>query len=787
MSNSTPDHALNYAQQGVLINYSRGKNKFDNCPDQRASNSFDGFEKAVISDLSPEKGLAFICSPLQSGPHYQKPEKHPGEASWRLKDYALPRQFLPFDFDGFSGPESFTALQEYLHRYRGFGYTTASHKDIAPRARAILLASRPVSREEGIAVCLSIQTQISSQLGDCSVIFDESVYRGEQPIYTPVTTSDIFHFNGSAVDVEAHLGLVQAPMRSTKDTGLAAAISGGLGGHVVPERVGEGDRNKEVLAHVGYLRKRGVPEDLIAEQAKDFNAARCEPPLDDDEVVSIVSRYEEQATTPAIDLAPDEWPEPQEIKAALSAVPEFDLDLLPDVFKAYVADASELMQSPPEFIAVPLMVGAAATLGNQWAIAPKARDLSWMVPPVLWGAIIGRPGTKKSPCMNKALAPLLEIETKLADAHTQRLQKYQSDKLLHEALLKKAQTQAAKTGTVPSLSLPPEEPQPERLMTNDTTVQKLSDILRGSPRGVAVVRDELVGLLEGLDATTQDGARAFYLTAWNGNQPYRVDRIGRGSFVIPRLSVCVLGGMQPGKLQNYVRQATRGGNGDDGLMQRFQLLVWPDVSPDWVDVDRHHDQQAFDDVMATFTRLRDLMPTDVNAKTEIFGDVAYLKFDTQAQAHYNEARKWFEVPVRSGALSPTLEAHFSKYPSMIAALALVIHLVDGGYGPVNLDATKKAVAWAKYLARHAKRAYGAADNSAARSAKALADKITKGALKSGFTVRDVKRKGWQNITKDDDARAAMEWLVDANWIVGEDKKGSGRPTTVYTINPKAPG
>jgi hypothetical protein len=355
--------------------------------------------------------------------------------------------------------------------------------------------------------------------------------------------------------------------------------------------------------------------------------------------------------------------------------------------------------------------------------------------------------------------------------------------LLHDALLKKAQAQAAKTGTVPSLPLPPEEPQPERLMTNDTTVQKLSDILRGSPRGVAVVMDELVGLLEGLGATGQEGARAFYLTAWNGNQPYRVDRIGRGSYVIPRLSVCVLGGMQPGKLQNYVRQATRGGNGDDGLMQRFQLLVWPDVSSDWVDVDRAPDQQAFDDVMTTFARLRDLTPTDVNAKTDIFDDVAYLKFDDQAQILFNRARKLLETKVRSGEFHSVMEAHLSKYPAMIAALALVIHLVDGGVGPVTLHAMSKAAVWACYLSQHAERAYGAANNAGTQSAKALADKLTQAAFKSSFTVRDVKRKGWQHLATDDDVRAALECLVDANWVVGEDKKGTGRPTTVYTINP----
>ncbi|MBT4934458.1 MAG: DUF3987 domain-containing protein [Rhodospirillaceae bacterium] len=792
------------------MRFSRGVSRFDNCPEQRSSNSFDEFEKAVISDLSPEKGLSFICSPLQCGIHYQNPEKYPGEATWRLKNYALSRQFLAFDFDGFSSPETFDAVRVFMQRYRGFCYTTATHTEEKPRARVILLVSRPMSRDECEKVSETLEAEIELSVGPGWVKFDSSVYRGEQPIYTPVVGTKTFSFQGKAVEVDTLLNISQrrktaiqfggstvdgdgllrtAPPRemSARSAELLAAMGGGIGGYDLPDRVDEGDRNSGILAHVGHLRGRGVPEDLIPDMALDFNRSRCSPPLDDDEVLDIVSRYEKQASSPVGNLSPDDWPEPKEIKAALSVVPKFDVDILPNVLKPYVVDASELMQSPPEFIAVPLMVGAAATLGNQWAIAPKAKDLSWKVPPVLWGAIVGRPGTKKSPCMNKALFPLLEIETKLADAHTQRLQKHQSDKLLHDALLKKAQTQAAKTGTVPSLSLPPEEPQPERLMTNDTTVQKLSEILRGSPRGVAVVRDELVGLLEGLDATSQEGARAFYLTAWNGNQPYRVDRIGRGSFVIPRLSVCVLGGMQPGKLQNYVRQATRGGNGDDGLMQRFQLLVWPDVSPDWVDVDRRHDQKAFDDVLAAFTRLRDLTPADVNAKTEIFGDVAYLKFDTQAQAHYNEARKWFEIPVRSGALNSTLEAHFSKYPSMIAALALVIHLVDGGYGPVNLDATKKAVAWAQYLARHAKRAYGAADNSAALSAKALADKITKGALKSGFTVRHFKRKGWQNLTKDDDVRAAMEWLVDANWIVGEDKKSAGRPTTVYTINPKVQG
>jgi len=175
-------------------------------------------------------------------------------------------------------------------------------------------------------------------------------------------------------------------------------------------------------------------------------------------------------------------------------------------------------------------------------------------------------------------------------------------------------------------------------------------------------------------------------------------------------------------------------------MQRFQLLVWPDVSAEWIDVDRYHDQQAYDDVMAAFTRLRDLKPGDVNAKTDLSGGPAYLQFEESAQARFNAARIGFEVSVRSGMFHHALEAHFSKYPRMIAALALVIHLVDGGVGPVGVVATNKAIGWAKYLTKHAQRAYGAADNAAAQSAKALANKIEPGDIKSGFTGWSVQRK-----------------------------------------------
>jgi Protein of unknown function (DUF3987) len=48
----------------------------------------------------------------------------------------------------------------------------------------------------------------------------------------------------------------------------------------------------------------------------------------------------------------------------------------------------------------------------------------------------------------------------------------------------------------------------------------------------------------------------------------------------------LLGGIQPGRLRSYLVDALMDGPANDGLMQRFQLLVWPDTSPEWRLVDR---------------------------------------------------------------------------------------------------------------------------------------------------------------------------------------------------------
>src|SRR4029078_4527938 len=157
----------------------------------------------------------------------------------------------------------------------------------------------------------------------------------------------------------------------------------------------------------------------------------------------------------------------------------------------------------------------------------------------------------------------------------------------------------------------PQAPIERRYITNDTTYEKLGEILAQNPNGVLAHRDELVSLLKTLDREEYAAARGFFLTAWGGKERYTFDRIGRGRVHIEGACLSMIGSTQPGRLAEYVRRAVSGGSGDDGLIQRFGLFVWPDQSPEWKDVDCYPDTAARNAAWETFDSFDRLSPEAV--------------------------------------------------------------------------------------------------------------------------------------------------------------------------------
>ena len=103
------------------------------------------------------------------------------------------------------------------------------------------------------------------------------------------------------------------------------------------------------------------------------------------------------------------WPEPVSLPDALPKVSPFDLELLPEAMRGWVADIAHRMQCPPDFIAVGALVAISSVIGARAVVKPRARD-DWAVVPNLWGLIVGRPGVMKSPALAQAMAPLTRLE-----------------------------------------------------------------------------------------------------------------------------------------------------------------------------------------------------------------------------------------------------------------------------------------------------------------------------------------------------------------------------------------
>ena len=484
------------------------------------------------------------------------------------------------------------------------------------------------------------------------------------------------------------------------------------------------------------------------------------------------------------DGAGGQWPFTK-IEPALPPAPEFNTAMLPSAFAAFVEDAAYRMQCPPDYIAVALMVSLSAVVGRKFAIHPKQKD-SWLVVPNLWGCIVGNPSAKKSPAMAEGIKAVVELEGAAKQQYKEANKAYAIDAELHKLEEKEAGKEAkqaladsgrdsARKLLEEAQRLAPEQPVRKRYKTNSATVEKLGELLADNPNGILIIRDELSGFLGELDKQGHEADRGFYLEAWAGNSSFAYDRIGRGTVDIASACVSILGGTQPDKLQPLVKQAVMGGTGNDGFIQRFQLLVYPDRKP----------ETYVDDLPGKMAESRMLDVFKLMAAIEA-GEQIKLRFSPEAQALFIEWHEELTTKLSDPDIHPAIESHLSKYKSMVPSLALLIHLADNpasaAIGAVTQQAMIKALVWAEYLEGHMHRVYSLSESMEQDNAITIARKFGK-QLQGSFTARDVALAGWKGIGKSTErVQTAISILLDCGYVREQYRDTNGRPTVDYVIN-----
>ena len=485
------------------------------------------------------------------------------------------------------------------------------------------------------------------------------------------------------------------------------------------------------------------------------------------------------------------WDEPVPLPSGLPPVQTLEPVLVPESLRGWASDIAERMRVPLDFAVIPATIGLGSLIGRRAVIQPKRLDAEWQVVPNLWGGVIARPSEMKTPAFGESMKPFNRLAVRAQEMHDLNLERFAGQTVVSEARrkdLKDKIAKAVRSGNDSeaerlgdSLLEESEPPVMRRYQTSDATVEKLGVLLQQNPTGLLVQRDELTGWLRSLDKQGREGDRSFFLEAWNGNGHFTVDRIARGSLFVPALCLSVFGGVQPGPISQYVHSATQGGAGDDGLLQRFQLLVWPDALPGYEHVDRQANGAARDRVFALVEEI-DRLEFVENELPEP------TRFSPAGQDIFDDWRIDLELAIRSDDISPTLEAHLGKYRSLMPTLALIFHLVDvadglGQQGQVSEAHAVMAAAWCDYLETHARRVYSAAESPGMASARVLLKRIRSGSISSGCTLRDIYIRGWSRLTNHAEVRAALEVLADYGFSRVTTIETLGRPSEVVHFHP----
>jgi len=252
----------------------------------------------------------------------------------------------------------------------------------------------------------------------------------------------------------------------------------------------------------------------------------------------------------------------------------FPVELMPSAVRDYVKQTAEGMACDPTLVAVPMLAGLAAAIGNTRTI--MLND-DWVEPSILWLAVVADSGSLKTPASRKALRFITQQESEIEQRNAAAREDYEQELVVHESRLATWKHQSQKSGD--SAGPPPMKPsKPPRTayVVSDTTIEAVVGILADNPRGVLLERDELAGWLAGFDKYKAGGAGrvssevGHWLSMHNAGT-LRLDRKSTGRTFVERASLSITGGIQPDTLV----QAIGSEHVANGLLARFLLAAPP--------------------------------------------------------------------------------------------------------------------------------------------------------------------------------------------------------------------
>ena len=339
----------------------------------------------------------------------------------------------------------------------------------------------------------------------------------------------------------------------------------------------------------------------------------------------------------------------------LSVHQPIPVGLFPEPVRSYIVQGAEAIGCDPSYIALPVLSMLAGAIGNTHEVQAKP---GWVEPCVIWSCIVGKSGTCKSPAIGHAFAPLEKIQTQLFATYQQDLDCFKSEQ---------------NTQTFGSV------PRPQRCIINDATIEATLQCIQENPHGLVMLRDELAGWFDfdRYSSGKKVGSSAGWIELFHAKH-VSVDRRTSEPIVVPRASLSIAGGIQPGILARVMDRK----NLESGLVARFLFASpdspskgWSDSTVDPRTIERMHTivQKLHRHTMCTsppYASIEHPMPHRIGLDAD--ARAAFGRFVT---AH-NQAMQ---------SESDHVAAAWSKLECYVVRIALVFHLVREAAGDASLE------------------------------------------------------------------------------------------------------
>jgi Protein of unknown function (DUF3987) len=371
-------------------------------------------------------------------------------------------------------------------------------------------------------------------------------------------------------------------------------------------------------------------------------------------------------------------------------LPDFPLEALPSVLRAFVTEEARAAIVAPDMVAVPALACAGAAIGTSRAILLKP---GWAELPTIWAAVVAPPGAAGTPVLSAVCAPLDRREDDEMVSYRAALAQWEEDEAAWEAKSAKSERGAR-----------PKAPVCVRRTVNDVTMEKLAELLQQNPRGLLYFRDELTGWVRSMDqykARGRGADRSHWLSIWSSRSTLVDRKSSPEPCYLRRPLVCVTGKLQTDMLSEMVDAEGR----DDGFVDRLVMVrprvperYWTEESVTRPTEVAYHN--LFGDLLA-------LTPQQVD---ESRSDPRTVPLDPEAKSLWVELYNQHVTEMGNPALPIRLLGPWAKFISYAARLALVDHEIrvaskeveHARTGAVGVVSVVSAWAIVDYLKAHAR-------------------------------------------------------------------------------------